>query len=121
VKELCEVELGGIASWTMAEYLKALRPESFPPAKVVPVPNWLARAVSHLCDLVHFSPFSFGHFELLQHDNVPRHNLLPMLLGHSPTPIDALTTKSGFPILDLYLQMRLDDEVKDGQAAIRSE
>jgi hypothetical protein len=47
----------------------------------------MARALSHLCDLMNFSPFSLGHFELLQHDNVPGENLLPALLGRSPRTV----------------------------------
>jgi NADH dehydrogenase len=85
--ELREVELGGIDWRTMGAYLSAMRPTSLFRAFIVPVPSWMARALSHLCDLAHFSPFSFGHFELLQHDNVPRENLLPALLGRSPKPV----------------------------------
>ena len=83
-----EVELGGSAKRTMAEYLGALRgAEGGHPALRLPVPAPLARLGSHLCDLLHFSPFSYGHLELMRHDNVPKVNLLPELLGRAPTPV----------------------------------
>ena len=79
-----EVELGGTELRTMREYLAAMRPPRLPAAAFVTVPSWVARLASHLCDAAHFSPFSFGHFELLQRDNAPRENLLPVLLGRAP-------------------------------------
>lgn len=88
--KLCgrEVEVGGGESWTMAEYLAVLRSErSTRPVMSVAVPPWLARIASHLCDAAHFSPFSFGHLELMRRDNAPRANALPALLGRAPTPL----------------------------------
>jgi NADH dehydrogenase len=84
---LREVELGGSDWRTMRGYLAAMRPVGLFRALAVSVPSWMARALSHLCDVADFSPFSFGHFELLQHDNVPRENLLPVLLGRSPRTV----------------------------------
>jgi len=72
-----EVELGGSAQPTMPEYLQVLRGR---PALRICVPPRVARVASHLCDVLHFSPLSFGHLELMRRDNVPRHNLLPLLL-----------------------------------------
>jgi NADH dehydrogenase len=84
--DLREVELGGSAKRTMAEYLDALRAlHEERPALRIPVPALLARLGSHLCDLLHFSPYSYGHLELMRRDNVPAVNLLPMLLGRAPT------------------------------------
>lgn len=78
---LREVELGGPRRLTMAEYLADLRRRSGKgPALCVRVPSSLARIASHACDLLHFSPFSFGHLELMRRDNAPRTNLLPALL-----------------------------------------
>jgi len=88
------VELGGVVAPTMAEYLRALRGK---PALCVPVPRLLARLVSHLCDLAHFSPFSFGHLELLRRDNVPCPNALPRLLGRGPLALVA----RGSEVVDL--------------------
>ncbi len=80
-----EVELGGTLAPTMAEYLAALRAgHASRPALRIPVPAGLARIVSHLCDVARFSPFSYGHLELLRRDNLPRPNLLPRLLGREP-------------------------------------
>jgi uncharacterized protein YbjT (DUF2867 family) len=90
-----EVELGGTAAPTMAEYLGALRAgHASRPALRISVPAWLARIVSHLCDVARFSPFSYGHLELLRRDNVPRPNLLPRLLGREPRELVFLGRRS---------------------------
>jgi uncharacterized protein YbjT (DUF2867 family) len=86
-REWREVELGGGELRTIGEYLAALRPAGLLPAMSVRIPAWLAQAASHVCDLIHFSPFSFGHLELMRRDNAPAHNLLPILLGRPPAPV----------------------------------
>lgn len=92
-----EVELGGAEAWTIGDYLGALRRRrGMREAVRVEVPAWLARLGSHACDLLHFSPYSFGHFELMRHDNVPRENLLPVLLGRAPTRIGASLRRQAF-------------------------
>jgi uncharacterized protein YbjT (DUF2867 family) len=83
-----DVELGGETAWTLAGYLQVLRAaRGLRPALQLGVPAWLAHIVSHLCDAAHFSPFSFGHFELLRRDNVPFPNRLAELLGRAPRRI----------------------------------
>src|SRR5262245_61065825 len=85
-KDWREVDLGGNARRTMAEYLAALRAvHDERPALRIPVPAPLARLGAHLCDLLHFSPYSFGHLELMRRDNAPAMNALPALLGRAPT------------------------------------
>jgi NADH dehydrogenase len=80
-----EVELGGADSRTMTEHLAALRRAAgLPMAHVINVPRPLARVVSHVCDVFHVTPFSFGHLELLSRDNVPATNALPLLLHRAP-------------------------------------
>jgi NADH dehydrogenase len=81
---VCErcFELGGTQAWPVLDYLGALRGTA--PWARLRVPDWLCRLAAHACDLVHFSPFSFGHWELLQHDNLPQPNRLPELLGRAP-------------------------------------
>ncbi len=83
-----EVELGGARCYGYAEYLRALR-ATYTDSKAlqIPLPNWLARIGAHVCDGLHFSPFSYGHWILLQRDNVPSPNRLPELLGAAPSPI----------------------------------
>ena len=79
--ECREAELGGNECPTMAGYLAALRRKSGRPrALLIRLPAWMARFASHGCDALHFSPFSFGHLELMRRDNLPTHNLLPALL-----------------------------------------
>jgi uncharacterized protein YbjT (DUF2867 family) len=83
-----EVDLGGSARRTLMEYLGALRAVHDDRAALrIPVPAFLARLGSQACDLLHFSPFSYGHLELLRRDNAPKVNLLPALLGRMPTPV----------------------------------
>lgn len=83
-----EVELGGVYAYGYAEYLRELRSDyTSTRAWQIPLPNWMARIGAHLCDLFHFSPFSYGHWILLQRDNIPVPNRLPELLGHAPAAI----------------------------------
>lgn len=79
-----EVELDGAEQMTIREYLAHLRVEqcgaNARPALAIDIPHWLARIGSHVCDLLHITPFSFGHLQLMQHDNVPCVNRLPELV-----------------------------------------
>jgi uncharacterized protein YbjT (DUF2867 family) len=80
-----EVELGGNYGYDYAEYLRTLRANYVNSnALQIPLPNWLARLGAHVCDVLHFSPFSYGHWILLQRDNMPSPNRLPELLGRAP-------------------------------------
>ncbi len=88
-----EVELGGGARYTLGQYLAALRAAGGRrAAHQVRIPALLARVTSHVCDLLHLSPFSFGHLELLRRDNAPAVNLLPFLLQAAPRVIGAGVT-----------------------------
>ena len=82
-----EIELGGAAQMTLLEYLARLRVGQLGagvrPALTIAIPHWLARTGSHVCDLLHVTPYSFGHLQLMQRDNVPRVNHLPQLLARS--------------------------------------
>jgi uncharacterized protein YbjT (DUF2867 family) len=83
-----EIELGGEQAMPLRGYLAQLRRLHSPRAALVlPIPGWLARLGSHACDLLHVTPFSFGHWELLRRDNCPRVNQLPLLLGRPPRRI----------------------------------
>lgn len=83
-----EYELGGTTALALGDYLAAMRLDlTGRPARRLPVPGLLARLASHACDLLHLTPFSFGHWELLRRDNVPTHNALPDLLGRPPRPV----------------------------------
>ena len=79
-----EIELGGGAQMTIGEYVARLRVEQrgarARPALTIAVPHWIARIGSHVCDLLHATPYSFGHLQLMRNDNVPRANALPYLL-----------------------------------------
>jgi NADH dehydrogenase len=78
-------ELGGSQLRTMAEHLATMRPgDAGAPARTLGVPALLARLASHVCDMLHATPFSFGHLELLQRDNVPTPNRIIELLDRAP-------------------------------------
>ncbi|HEU0153079.1 MAG TPA: NAD(P)H-binding protein [Arenimonas sp.] len=80
-----EFELGGDTALALGDYLAAMRRRrAARPAWRIVVPGLLARLASHACDLLHLTPFSFGHWELLRRDNVPAANALPGLLGRAP-------------------------------------
>lgn len=99
-RDLAEVELGGLARRTMADQLAALRRAyGHAPALRVSLSPILARLASHVCDLLHFSPYSFGHLELLRRDNVPRVNRLPYLLKRAPKAVgvDAHGDRASMP------------------------
>lgn len=86
------VELGGERWFAYREYLQMLRGveqlgSPVRPAIQVPLPDWVSRLGGHLCDAFRFSPFSYGHWLLLQRDNVAVPNALPQLLGRAPTPV----------------------------------
>lgn len=86
-----EHELGGLHPRTLGDHLAALRTLHVrTPAWRVPVPDGVTRLLAHACDVLHATPLSFGHWELLQHDNCPRENHLPGLLGGAPRTVGAI-------------------------------
>jgi uncharacterized protein YbjT (DUF2867 family) len=85
-----QANLGGTRLFAYAQYLQLLRGVEAGHAKSalqIGLPNWMSRMGSHLCDLFRFSPFSYGHWILLQRDNMPLPNSLPELLGREPLPV----------------------------------
>ncbi len=85
-----EFDLGGTHRYDFSSYIKRLRTRfTDKPIVRIPVPGLFARLFAHFCDLVHFTPFSYGHWELLRRNNVPRENRLPELLGREPKDVTA--------------------------------
>lgn len=83
-----EIELGGSARRTLADYLDALRAQHAQrPALQLALPGPLVRIAAGLCDLLRLSPLTGGLLELLRHDSVPRENLLQALIGRAPAPV----------------------------------
>ena len=74
-------ELGGAVHFDLKDYLNQLRPKGLKPARQINVYPVLARIVSHICDLLHITPFSFGHYELLEYGSAPKTNHLEKILG----------------------------------------
>ncbi len=81
-------ELGGEQLVTFEQYIRGLgKRYNNDSAISFSVPGQLARLGAHLCDVLHFSPFSFGHWELLCSDNVAEPNRLAELLGRVPDSV----------------------------------
>ena len=90
-----EFDFGGPQALAIADYLQALRARhGLAPARQWRVPDAITRAASHLFDLLHVTPLSFGHWELLRHDNLPTHNRLAEVLGRAPRAPAALSPRS---------------------------
>ncbi len=87
------IEIGCGESFTLTAYLTKLRqsvnPRLSKPLMTIRVPQAIARFSAHVFDLLHITPYSIAHHELLEFDNIPTHNQLPALLGRSPAPIGA--------------------------------
>jgi len=85
------VELGCGESFTLLDYLTKLRQSVDPslpaPLFTIRVPQTIARFFAHLFDWLHITPYSIGHHELLEADNVPFDNQLQRILGRAPTRI----------------------------------
>lgn len=96
-----EHDVGGCEVRTIGDHLAAMRAmHADRPAWRLAVPDWLAAVTAHACDLLHVTPFSFGHWELLQRDNCPLDNRLPILLGRAPKTVGRSTTPAatGLPL-----------------------
>ncbi len=80
-----EFDVGGTQAQSLAELIAAMhRLHSSKPALHITIPAPIARAASHLCDFLHITPYSYGHYQLLRHDNCPSRNRLAELLGRTP-------------------------------------
>ncbi len=86
------VELGGEARYSIAQYLRALR-QTRSGALTLAVPAWLVRICAHALDVLHLTPLSWGHVELMRRDNVPRAAdvlALRKWLGRAPASVGTL-------------------------------
>ena len=96
-----EHELGGLQARTLDQHFAALRAlETQRPALRIRVPDIATRLLAHACDVLHATPLSFGHWELLRHDNTPRVNHLPGLLGRAPRMVGAIPIQTTAPTLN---------------------
>jgi hypothetical protein len=78
-----EADLGGNEHFTIAQYLTALRVAAGKPrALQIPIPGALVSLVAVVCDLLHATPLSYGHVELLRADNIPQPNRVRELRAH---------------------------------------
>jgi len=83
------LELGCGEDLTLETYLLKLRKPhlSGKPYRVIRVAGFIARLSAHVLDLFNMTPYSIGHHELLEFDNIPTHNHLPRILERAPTGI----------------------------------
>ena len=81
-------ELGGPTPMVFKDYIAGLRLNYTTVRNLaVPVPGVIARLFAHIFDVLHLTPFSFGHWELLRRDNVPNPNRISELLGRPPIEV----------------------------------
>lgn len=82
------IDLGGEEYFLFEDYIRGLRQRHTEHrALAIRVPGIITRLAAHFFDVVHFSPFSFGHWEMLCHDNIPRSRDLRQILGRPPTRV----------------------------------
>lgn len=82
------IELGSVASYSIPDYLQLLRRQQMRNEAIqISMPKWIVRLASHVFDVLHWTPLSFGHFELMQGYNVPARNMLPILLARQPSAL----------------------------------
>jgi uncharacterized protein YbjT (DUF2867 family) len=79
----------GFGSRWLGGYLTALRTQ---PAAAIPLslPAWMVRVAAHALDVLHLTPLSWGHVELMQRDNAPRSEDVQALrhwLGRAPKAV----------------------------------
>ena len=89
------VELGGEVRYGIGEYLRALRSSPLR-AITLPAPTWIVRLTAHSLDMVHLTPLSWGHVELMRRDNVPVVSdafALRKWIGRAPIGVGALPQK----------------------------
>ena len=60
------------------------------------IPSGLARLAALIFDRLNLTPYSIGHHELLENDNIPKINALPLILGRPPKPIVAAFDCAGW-------------------------
>jgi hypothetical protein len=83
-----EFDLGGPKTESLGDVIADIRRlHTNQPATQLRVPALLARIASHVCDALHVTPYSFGHYQLLHYDNCPMWNRLPELLGRTPKAV----------------------------------
>ena len=73
------------------------------------IPNVIARLFAKIFDMLHLTPYSVGHHELLEFDNIPHQNSLAKMLGRKPTEVGK--NPNEFPILSI-------SELKNNQGQV---
>ena len=74
-------ELGGDRQFSFEDYLSHLARSK--PLLRIKVPGIVVRLLSHLLDLLHLTPLSYGHYELMRNDNLPTNTSAPARVGAS--------------------------------------
>jgi len=92
-------DVAGPQRVSLLQYLAMLKGKA--PMAQLKIPAWFTRTVAHLCDVLHWSPLSFGHYELLQYDNCPTRDRTVELLGRLPLAVEANCSESIKGSLDI--------------------
>ena len=82
------LEVGGAEILTLKDYLQKLRAQQkclpITPVLTIKIPRVIAKFFAKLFDIFHLTPYSIGHHELLESDNIPNINVLTQILGRGP-------------------------------------
>lgn len=97
------IEVGGAKNFTLKSYLGQLRAQqncaTEKPLLAINIPSIIAKYTAKMFDFLHLTPYSIGHHELLENDNIPKENRLVELLGRAPCPIGEAVSK-GIEVAD---------------------
>ena len=90
-KQLAIMEVGGSEVFTLKTYLQKLRIQQTclpkKPLLILTIPSVIAKVFAKVFDVLHLTPYSIGHHELLENDNIPNNNCLAKILGRDPRAI----------------------------------
>ena len=85
------LEVGGAEILTLKDYLQKLRAQQkclpITPVLTIKIPRVIAKFFAKLFDVFHLTPYSIGHHELLESDNIPNKNVLAQILGREPSVV----------------------------------
>jgi len=74
-------EVSNGINYSLPEYLSAL--DNGKRKTQIGVPDTVVRFAAKILDWLHLTPLSFGHYELLKYNNIPKLNALPSLLDNT--------------------------------------
>ena len=62
---------------------------------ILTVPSVIAKYFANVFDLLHLTPYSIGHHELLENDNYPQQNSICKILNRNPRSVGGIDGVKG--------------------------